>query len=506
MAAGFIAWIAVLVIILATLVLGITVTLVATRYCKSKKSGLVFAVPDVTPSWEKTIVVPPPMPPIPPMPPMPPMPPPRPPCFCTTVYLSPQLPSTIQCINAQRLGRPSGPWPRLQRRNPPRKVQSTSITSRVPNLLSLPPRHPRRRGEVCKLLPGPLLKQRPHRVLVEMPSRMTQLVPPATKTKPSQPKPTKSAEGLNTPPVPRDPIRYPLTCKPHRYNFAPICKIRGTPSKESVVLMPLPCLVPIVQVIYRRGHAPFVLIKTFDPSAPQPGRLQVEPCGGLKILQAQGKVRLPRKTERGNGLQLPAANPTVACTFTLGFASTQKLKRPVGPWPPSQRRNPPRTVRFPRLPDLMGLLPRRSGNVTPHARMATPLPKTQHDFVKTPSRIPLTQLVTPTKNPKPSQPKPTKSAEGLNTPPAPHQQFTLPCKPHWYNFAPTGKTGGTPSTAPIILLVVPHLVTVMEFTRRVHTVVNVVSIATQVSVHNQADFRWSHMASRLSNCKGSQGY
>ena len=454
-------------IILATLVLGSTVTLVATRYCKSK-AGLVFVVPEVTPSWEKTLVVPPPMPP---------MPPPPPPCICTTVVCpSPQLSSAMQCINAQRLGRPSGPWPRLQRRNPPRKVQSTSITSQVPNLLSLPPRHPRRRGEVCKLLPVPLLKQRPPRVLVEMPSRMplTQLVPQAKKAKPSQPKPTKSAEGLDTPPVPRDPIRYPLPCKPHRYNFAPICKIRGKPSKESV-LMPLPCLVPIVQVIYRRGHAPVVLIGTFDPSAPQPGRLRVEPCGGLKILQMQGKVRLPRKTAGGNGMQLPAANPTVACTFTLRSTSTQKLKRPVGPSPLWQRRNPPRTVRFTRLPNLMGLPPRRSGNVTPHARMPTPLPRTQPEFVKMPSRMPLTQLVPPTKNPKPSQPKPTKSAEGLNTPAAPHQQVTLPCKPHWYNFDPTGKIGGTPNTAPILLLVVPHLVTVIEFTRCVH---RVVSIAT----------------------------
>ena len=204
---------------------------------------------------------------------------------------------------------------------------------------------------------------------------LTQLVPQAKKAKPSPAKPTKSAEGLDTPPVPRDPIRYPLPCKPHRYNFAPICKIRGKPSKESV-LMPLPCLVPIVQVIYRRGHAPVVLIGTFDPSAPQPGRLRVEPCGGLKILQMQGKVRLPRKTAGGNGMQLPAANPTVACTFTLRSTSTQKLKRPVGPSPPWQRRNPPRTVRFTRLPNLMGLPPRRSGNVTPHARMPTPLPRT----------------------------------------------------------------------------------------------------------------------------------
>lgn len=293
---------------MATLLLGITATLVATRYCKFK-SGLVFVVPEVAPSWEKTVVIPPPGPPPPPpftcttvvypssSPPLPPLPPPA----------TPPTTPVIPPLNTQKLDRPSGPWHPLQRRNPPRIVQSAS---KLPHLLRLPARRP---GGRCRLLPMPLPRSQPVTVFVEIPGpgKIPAVAPPEDKLKPCQPRPTKSADGLNTPAVPHDRIRYPLPPKPHWYSFSPPGRIRGTPSTAPIFLLVVPHLVPIIKPVI---HVHIVIpsgpsIGTFVPSAPQPGRLQVEPCGGFRLVPAHQRPRFPRDPQWPGEVRAPAVNP-----------------------------------------------------------------------------------------------------------------------------------------------------------------------------------------------------
>ena len=116
----------VLVIILATLLLGITATLVATRYCKFK-SGLVVCctrsgtIMGENSSHSTTRAATTPLSLVP--------------LWCTLGlvhhchHCPPATPPTtpvIPPLNTQKLDRPSGPWHPLQRRNPPRIVQSAS--------------------------------------------------------------------------------------------------------------------------------------------------------------------------------------------------------------------------------------------------------------------------------------------------------------------------------------------------------------------------------------------
>eukprot|EP00438_Fugacium_kawagutii_P010668 Skav207413 [mRNA] locus=scaffold646:121726:123018:+ [translate_table: standard] len=275
------------VTILATLVVGISATFLASRYCKFK-SELVSVAPDAVPSWEKAVEI---------QPPPPPPPPPAPPCVWPVVVCpSPLLPPTSPPVNTQKLHRPSGPCHPTQRRNPPRMLRSTS---QLPNLIRLPPRRP---GRVCKL-PKPLHLPSPQPVHVFVKSR----VPRPTKiVRPGQPRPTKSADGLQTPPAP-NLVRTPVPSKPYWQDLNPTGKVRGTPNTVPFFVLVVPVLVPVIK---RTSRVPVVVSVTFAPQTSEPGRLQVQPYGAFQITQVQGNPKLPQGTQRpGAVLQRPAMNP-----------------------------------------------------------------------------------------------------------------------------------------------------------------------------------------------------
>ena len=281
----------VLIIILATLVLGITAAFVASRYCKFD-SGVVFVSPETTPSWEKPCIHQCPIPVCtvdyegpPPLPP-PVLPPPPPPI-----------------VNLQQLDHRPGPSYPPPRRHPQRTLQCNSAR---PNLCRLPPRRPI--NKPCK---PPWL---PVDVDINIPCKRPAYGtgPPQIIVYPCQPKQTKSPEGLRLPPAHDWSItafHLSATAIPIWYDFAVLTKIKGTPNREPVFLFVVPSLVPFIPPV---SPMPPVIVTTliFYPRAAQSTRLEIEPHGGFRINLVPVSVRRePVRTHSPEGLPTPATNP-----------------------------------------------------------------------------------------------------------------------------------------------------------------------------------------------------
>lgn len=69
----------------------------------------------------------------------------------------------------------------------------------------------------------------------------------------------------------------------------------------------VPIIKPVIHVHIVIPSGPS--IGTFVPSAPQPGRLQVEPCGGFRLVPAHQRPRFPRDPLWLGEVQAPAVNP-----------------------------------------------------------------------------------------------------------------------------------------------------------------------------------------------------
>ena len=270
----------VLIIILATFVLGITASFVASRYCKFN-SGIVFVSPEATPSPEKP-----------------------------SIQIHPIPTCSVQCEGPPPLQPPLQQLDRLgpsyppQRRHPQRTLQCSSA---LPNLCRLPPRRPINKPCKPQWLPADVDRSIPCKRRAYGPG------PPQIILCPRQPKQTKSPEGLRPPPAFESITAFLLSftgfTAPIWCDFAVVNRIRGTPNRAPAFLL-LPSLVPfILPPVFPPMPPVIVTTLIFYPTAPQSTRLEIEPHGGFRINLVPVSVRRePVRTRSPKALPTRATN------------------------------------------------------------------------------------------------------------------------------------------------------------------------------------------------------